>query len=301
VHVPFCKHHCGYCDFAVVAGKDHAQQLYVEALRCELSSLQETKPVDTIFIGGGTPTYLSAPLLDHLLTSVILWLGSAPEFSIEATPESLTEEKVAVLKSHGVNRISLGVQTFQDHLLKRLERIHNQLEIEKSLDLCLQSFPMVSLDMIFAVPLQTLVEWQSDLQRAISLGVSHISTYGLTYEKGTPLWKKLQRQEVLAQEEDNELAMYEYAMNSLPLAGIEQYEISNFARLGHECRHNQNYWANGSYYGFGLGAVRYLNGRRETNTRSLVDYLRRCLAGEPATQKIDALSKTEEIQGTIFA
>lgn len=302
VHIPFCKHHCGYCDFAVVAGRDHQQAIYLEALELELDSLKQPAVLDTLFIGGGTPTYLAHTELARLMAMLNRWLplAAGAEFSIEATPESLDTAKVAVLKAGGVNRISLGIQTFHDHLLERLERVHRQADIAPAVRLGMEAIGNVSLDLIFAVPGQSLQEWRDDLKRAIDLGVPHVSTYGLTFEKGTPLWKKRERKEIVSLEEELERSMYEASMDLLNAAGYGQYEISNFAKPGFECRHNQVYWANDPHFAFGLGSARYVGGRRENNTRSLDTYARKLFAGESPTQKGETLEPVERAKETIF-
>jgi oxygen-independent coproporphyrinogen-3 oxidase len=301
VHVPFCAHHCGYCDFAVAAGQDHLMDLYLEALSCELATLGEPRPVQTLFIGGGTPTYLDAARLERLLGEIDQWLPrrSDPEFSIEATPESLTADKVAVLAAHGVTRVSIGAQSFRPHLLRVLERIHNPDDVPGAVECVRRKIPQVSLDLIFGVPGQTLAEWDADLRRVLSLQPDHVATYGLTYEKGTRLWKQRERAEVRALDEDAELALYNQAIDTLEAAGFEHYEISNFARPGGRCRHNQVYWANEAYYGFGVGAARYVHGTRELNVRDTQLYVRRVLAGESPTFQSETLPPLERAKETI--
>jgi len=342
IHVPFCAHHCGYCDFAVVAGKDHLADRYLNALEREITTLREPQPVETIFLGGGTPTHLSVEQLHWLLGIIQHWFPvarpesskgvagaqntpvedsgratfrskgvagakSTPvedsgratlEFTVEANPATLTAEKIAVLAEHGVNRLSLGGQSFQPHVLRVLERDHQPADVARAVEQARTRIPQVSIDLIFGVPGQTLAQWRVDLQRGIELGVDHLSTYGLTYEKGTPLWKQREAGEVQAADEELERAMYELAMDLLPAAGFEQYEISNFARLGRRSRHNQVYWANHAYFGFGLGAARYVQGRREINTRDLSAYLRRAEAGESPVQQAEELSPEERARET---
>jgi oxygen-independent coproporphyrinogen-3 oxidase len=300
VHVPFCAHHCGYCDFAVAAGQDHLMDLYVEALGVELATLGEPRPVETLFIGGGTPTYLAAAQLERLLTEVTRWLPcSGSEFSIESTPDSLDDGKVALLARHGVTRVSIGAQSFQPHLLRVLERRHDPEDVPRAVECVRRGIGQFSLDLIFGVPGQTLAEWDDDLRRALALAPDHVSTYGLTYEKGTRLWKQRRAGEVRPLDEDSELTLYTHAMDTLTAAGFEQYEISNFARPGRRSRHNQVYWANHAYYGFGVGAARYVHGRRELNSRDLRAYLRRTLAGEPATMQSEDLGPEERARETI--
>jgi oxygen-independent coproporphyrinogen-3 oxidase len=301
VHVPFCAHHCGYCDFAVVAGKDDVIDLYLEALERELS-LGSRTPITTLFLGGGTPTHPAPAQLERLLRSVRRWLPleSGGEFSVEANPDTLTVEKVAVLAAHGVNRVSLGAQSFRSATLQALERAHRPEEIGKAVERVRQAgIEQLSLDLIFGAPGQTLADWQRDLEQALALAPDHISTYGLTYEKGTPLWKARRAGAVKPVTEDDELEMYQSAIDTLEKAGFEHYEISSFARPGCQCRHNQVYWANHAYFGFGMGAARYVRLRREVNTRDLHGYLRKVLAGEPATFQAEELEPRERARETM--
>jgi oxygen-independent coproporphyrinogen-3 oxidase len=301
VHVPFCAHHCGYCDFAIAVGQYSFIDLYLDALSAELSTLTEPQAVETLFIGGGTPTYLSAGQLERLLREVTHWLPLEPghEFSIEANPGTLDAGKVAVLADHAVTRVSLGAQSFHSRLLAVLERDHQPADVPRAVEIVRRRVPEVSLDLIFGVPGQTLAEWDVDLKRALALEPDHISTYGLTYEKGTPLWKQRQRGLVRALEEDAELAQYRHAIDGLEAAGFEHYEISNFAKSGRRSRHNQVYWANEPYYGFGMGAARYVNGTRALNTRDLRAYIRRALAGEATTLRSETLPPRERARETM--
>jgi oxygen-independent coproporphyrinogen III oxidase len=302
IHVPFCAHHCGYCDFAVVTGQDAQVSLYLEALDAELATLGEPQPVNSLFVGGGTPTYLDAHHLGLLLASVRRWLparGPTLEFTVEANPGTLSKEKVDVLADHGVNRISLGAQSFNPRLLKRLEREHAPADVPRSIDLVRPRIAQVSLDLIFGIPGESLSEWDRDLRQAIGLAPDHISTYGLTYEKGTRLWKQRQLGEIHALGEESELDMYSHGLDVLAESGFGQYEISSHARPGRRCQHNQVYWANEAYFGFGMGAARYLNGRRETNSRNLKTYLRRALSGVPATFQSETLSHEDRARETL--
>jgi oxygen-independent coproporphyrinogen-3 oxidase len=301
VHIPFCAHHCGYCDFAVAAGQDHLVDRYLDALAREIATLGTPQPVHTVFLGGGTPTHLSPPQLERLLGEVTRWLPLEPggEFSIEANPASLTADKAAVLAAWGVNRVSLGAQAFRPELLRVLERDHGADDICRAVDLVRRHGSQVSLDLIFGVPGQSLDHWEADLKKALALGPDHLSTYGLTYEKGTRFWKQRQRGHLRPVEEEAERAQYELAMDVLTAAGFEHYEISSFARPGRRCRHNQVYWANEAYFGFGMGAARYVQGSRELNTRALQTYLRRTLAGAPATFQRERLGPEERARETM--
>jgi oxygen-independent coproporphyrinogen-3 oxidase len=301
VHIPFCAHHCGYCDFAVVTGQDHRIDLYLEALGAELTTLGSPQPVDTLFLGGGTPTYLNCRQLESLLVLLTRWLPLQPghEFSIEANPGTFDADKVAVLADHGVNRVSLGAQSFHPHLLRVLERDHAPQDVLRSVEVARKRIPHISLDLIFGAPGQSTIEWQTDLDRALALEPGHLSTYGLTYEKGTRLWKQKGQGSVQPLDEEAELAMYVMAMTKLQDSGFEHCEISSFARSGERCRHNQVYWANEAYFGFGLGAARYVEGRREHNTRDLQNYLKKTLSGESATFQTETLQPEERARETM--
>jgi oxygen-independent coproporphyrinogen-3 oxidase len=300
LHIPFCAHHCGYCDFAVAAGTDHLIDLYLEALEMELAGLGAPAPVTTLFLGGGTPTYLSPAQLERLMRMIRHWLPlrGGGEFSIESTPESITPGKVDVLAAGGVNRVSIGVQTFHAHLLPALDRIHSPEQVAPAVEAVRSRGMNFSLDLIFGVPGQSLDDWRADLDRALGLRPDHLSTYGLTYEKGTPLWKDRERGQVKSLDEETELAMYLEAIDRLGAAGFEHYEISNFARPGRRCRHNEAYWANHAYFGFGVGAARYLGGKRELNVRGLKDYLKRVLAGGSPTFQGEELGPEERARET---
>jgi oxygen-independent coproporphyrinogen-3 oxidase len=301
VHVPFCAHHCGYCDFAVAVGQDHLAELYLDALAAELATLREPQPVQTLFIGGGTPTHLAAGQLDRLLTALRHWLPLRPggEWTVEANPDGLDADKVNLLAEHGLTRVSLGAQSFQPRVLSSLDRRHAAEETAAAVALVRRRIPVVSLDLIFAAPGQTEAEWRADLAAALALAPDHVSTYGLTYEKGTPLWKRRRRGEVRPLDEDAELALYTAAIEVLESAGFEHYEISNFARPGRRCRHNETYWANEAYFGFGMGAARYVRGRREVNTRDLQTYLRRALSGETTAFQSEELPPEERAKETM--
>jgi oxygen-independent coproporphyrinogen-3 oxidase len=288
IHVPFCAHHCGYCDFAVVTGRDELIDRYLDALEKELGTAQDQ--LDTLFIGGGTPSHLPVPQLKRLLEMLKrrFHLNPNHEFSIEVNPDSVTQEKVQLLAEFGVNRMSIGAQSFHTRTLAALERKHIAEEVPRVVEQVRSYMRSVSLDLIFGAPGQTLFQWQMDLERALALPINHLSTYGLTYEKGTRLWKEVREGHVLPLQEEDERRMYDLAMDWLNEAGWEHYEISSFATLGHRCRHNQVYWINLPFYGFGLGAARHLNFIREVNTRNLDVYIKRTLAGEDPTQQREA-------------
>lgn len=282
VHVPFCVHRCGYCDFTVVSGRDDLLESYLDALEIELRhTLLEPRAMRTLFLGGGTPTYLPATHLERLLAMLRNWLPVDPagEFSVECNPEQFTPDRMDVLVDFGVNRFSLGVQSFHAEHLRTLERSHSpEMVAEVVEQLRRRNIGNISLDLIFAVPGQTGDEWRETMVQAVSLAPEHLSTYGLTYEKGTRFWTSRLKSELIPAADELERWMYDLAMTLLPEQGYAQYELSNFARPGFACRHNQVYWNGESYYGFGPGAASYGNGIRRTNHRSTTTWIRRLLS-----------------------
>jgi oxygen-independent coproporphyrinogen-3 oxidase len=292
IHVPFCRHRCGYCNFTLVAGRDDLIEAYLEALERELSWLSEPREVDTLFFGGGTPTHLAAGQLERLFAIARRWLplAAAGEMSVEANPIDLNEAKSLVLANAGVARVSLGAQSFHDWKLGLLERDHCDLDIAASVEFIRRFARSTSLDLIFGVPEESLADWKQDLQAGMALAPDHISTYGLTFEKGTTFWSRLTRGELTRAHEETERQMYEAAIDTLTAAGYEHYEVSNFARPGHRCRHNETYWKGGGYFAAGPGASRFIGGRREINHRSTTTYISRVLAGDSPVAESEELA-----------
>jgi putative oxygen-independent coproporphyrinogen III oxidase len=292
VHVPFCKHRCGYCNFTVVAGRDDLIGAYLQAIERELSWLGEPRTVDTLFCGGGTPTHLSPAELSQLFHALrrSFLLADGYEFSVEANPADLTDDRIAVLVEHGVNRISLGAQSLDPTKLTFLDRDHEAAEIERCVSRIRAHVRSVSVDLIFGVPGETLDRWVADLNQIIRIQADHVSTYGLTYERGTALWIRWSKAQLERLDDETERLMFERAIDELTSAGYEHYEVSNFARAGHRCRHNEVYWAGAEYYAVGPGAARYVAGRREVNHRSTTTYLRRVLAGQSPVAESEQLS-----------
>ena len=292
LHVPFCAHRCGYCDFTLVAGRDDLTDDYLRAMSVELASLETPREVDTVFFGGGTPTHLPPRQLAELLELTQKWFVLAPgyEWSVEANPFGLSDEKIELLADAGVNRISLGVQSFDADVLKLLERDHRADEVVSAVERIRRRIENVGLDLIFGVPGQSLDLWRETLSKAIKLKPTHLSTYGLTFEKGTAFWTRREKGALAQLPDELERDMYAATMGDLAVAGFEHYEISNFARHGFRCRHNQTYWQAIPYYGFGPGAARYINGVRSSNHRSTTTWIKRVLAGERA------IGMTEELE-----
>ncbi len=306
VHVPFCLHHCGYCDFALVANRDHLIPQYLVALENELQAhrlaIGDAVDVDTIFIGGGTPTHLAPETLQSLFTLIYQHFRPTTnaEISVEANPDGLDDERLHVLRSNGVNRLSLGVQSFDDAVLRTLERTHTGNQAMQTVERCGKWFPNVSLDLIFGVPGQTAMSWQQTLKTAASLPVKHISTYGLTFEKDTPFFRREQHGQLKRTPDELERTMYLDAITQLSACGMQHYEVSNFAQPGFECRHNMVYWKADEYFAFGPGAASYLNGIRRTNTRSVVRWLKAWQNGETAVEDSEELSNEEKAREAIM-
>jgi oxygen-independent coproporphyrinogen-3 oxidase len=300
VHVPFCAHRCGYCNFALVAGRGDLVPSYLQAVELELQrQLTEPREVDTLYYGGGTPTQLRASGLRTLTQLTSYWhpLATGYEWTVEANPADMSPEVAEVLATAGVNRLSLGAQSFRAEKLRVLERDHTASDIERSVHLAREHGMAVSIDLIFAAPGESLGEWLDDLGRAIELRPQHISVYGLTFEKGTTYWSRRLRGELLQADDELERDMYVAAIDELAAAGFEHYEVSNFAQPECRSRHNETYWRGAEYYAVGPGAARYLAGVRETNHRSTTTYLQRVLAGESAVaerEQLDAESRARE-------
>jgi oxygen-independent coproporphyrinogen-3 oxidase len=294
IHVPFCRHRCGYCNFTVIAGRSDLHVEYIEALGQELSLLQTPRPVDTLFFGGGTPTELSHEHLQRLLQLVGHWfpLTAGGELSLEANPEDIDAHLVDLLSAEGVNRVSLGGQSFDRSKLQWLERNHDEICLHNSFELLSKKIATVSMDLIFGTPRETVSTWEKDVEQLMDLKPKHISTYGLTIEKGTTFFGRLQRDEFELPSEDVQREMYLLARHKLQSQGYEHYEVSNFALPGFHCRHNETYWLGAPYYAAGPGAARYIDGRREVNHRSTITYLKKIAAGE------SVVAESEQVQGS---
>ncbi|WP_041402840.1 radical SAM family heme chaperone HemW [Planctopirus limnophila] len=302
IHVPFCRHRCGYCDFTLVAGRDDLIPRYLAALEREMQAHDQPLVVQTVFFGGGTPTHLPIVELEQLLKMVTrrFPLADGGEFSIEANPLDMTEEVIDVLHSAGCNRVSLGVQSFQNKHLQTLERDHQGGEIPEIVQRIRARIPNVSLDLIFGVPGQTLVDWEYDLEQALACGPTHLSTYGLTFEEGTAFTTRKRRGQLTEIDEALEREMYALAIKRLQEEGFEHYELSNFARPGYQCQHNLAYWNGSPYAAFGPGAASYLQGTRRTNTRSVLGYLSRMEQGASVIAEAETLEKEHAMREALY-
>ena len=282
IHVPFCAHRCGYCDFAIITGRDDLVEPFLDALAMEFGALGEPREVDTLYFGGGTPSYLEEGRLARLCELARRWhpLAAGHEWTVEANPESLSPGQVRLLSANGVTRVSLGAQSLDDAKLWALDRRHGRTDVLRSVELLKAAGVAVCVDLMFAAPSETLAMWRRDLRDVIELAPDHVSTYGLTWERGTAFTIQRDRGTLAQLDEELEREMYAAAIDDLTAAGYEHYEVSNFARPGRRSRHNEVYWAGDEYFAAGPGAARYVDGVRETNHRSTTTYLKRVLAGE---------------------
>ena len=281
IHVPFCIHKCHYCDFysLVETGPKSRRPAFTDRLIEEIQAAGPwlTGPLETIFVGGGTPTLLEPDLWTRLLAAIRGDLNLQPdyEFTVEANPDTLSAELLEVLAAGGVNRLSMGAQSFDPALLKALERTHDPDNVPRGVEMARAAgITNFNLDLIFGIPGQTLEGWARDLETVLALEPAHLSCYNLTYEPNTPLAAKLRRGVIQRVDEDVEAAMYEATIDRLAGAGFEHYEISNWARPGRACRHNLLYWRNGSWWPLGPGAAGHVDGVRWKNAPRLGDYLR---------------------------
>ena len=292
IHIPFCRHRCGYCNFSLVAGRDHLVERFLDALEVEVRQLPELLELDTLFFGGGTPSHLGGDQLERLKQIVAqrFTLARDAEVSAECNPNDVDQEKMDALLRLGVNRISLGVQSLNPDKLKRLERDHSADEVAAAIELAKENVNSLSMDLIFAAPDETFPQWQTDLADALALQPDHLSTYELTYEKGTQFWNRLQRGGLKLSNEDVRADMYEHSRQQLGQDGWQQYELSSFSKSGHECRHNQSYWNGDDYFAFGPGASRFIAGTRSTNHQSTLTYMKRLETGQSPTDQTEQLT-----------
>ncbi len=299
IHIPFCKQKCRYCDFASWAGITDRMDSYVELLLEEANqqnTLMEGTP-ETVYIGGGTPSLLPPYLLFRLIRSLRNIWGISPdaEFTMEANPGTVTEEWLNAARSCGVNRLSLGIQACQDHLLAMLGRIHRFHDAEETVRLVRKAgFTNLNLDLMFGLPGQTEQEWRETLEAALSLNPEHISAYGLIPEEGTPLEEDLRFGRVKLPDPDEERNMYTAARTLLGEKGYFPYEVSNFSKPGYECRHNLGYWHQIPYLGLGVSAASMVSRKKEgagvsytrlTNPRNYADYESMIRYGNPSREE----------------
>lgn len=317
IHIPFCQHRCGYCDFNTYAGQGSLLPAYVTALCREIESITcefpERIPVHTVYFGGGTPSLLTTSQVQQILVTLQAQfeLTSTPEISLEANPGTVTLESLSGYREAGINRLSLGAQSFNPKELRLMERIHTEKEIYQAVKWARQAeFDNISLDLIFGVPNQTLESWQRSLSASADLGIEHLSLYHLTIEDHTPF--KIRLEQGLMPRPDDDLAvdMYEFALDYLARENFQHYEISNWARqrsgAWKTCRHNLQYWHNQPYFGFGAGAHGFLFKKRTANVNGIGAYIDRSINGNvhfPASAAVETvidISEKDEMQETMM-
>ena len=286
IHIPFCKRRCIYCDFFSTT-RSEEKPTYVHALCQELEMRKdylEGEEIETIYLGGGTPSQLSEDELKEIFTYIykVYCVSPDAEITLEANPDDLTPEYVAMLRQLPINRISMGIQTFQKETLKLLHRRHTAQQAIETFKRCREAgFQNISIDLMYGFPGETLNTWKEDLQQAIALHPEHISAYHLIYEEGTALWKLREQHQVEEADEDLSLTLFSTLIDELTTAGYLHYEISNFCLPGLHSRHNSSYWTGKKYLGCGPSAHSFNGCSRQWNVASLEKYIRGIQEGEP--------------------
>lgn len=269
IHIPFCIKICNYCDFCKVYYKIGYVSRYLDSLELEIKKRYKNELIDTIYIGGGTPNSLSIDKLKRLFEIIkIFKLKDKYEFTIECNIENIDKEKLELFKDNGVNRISFGVESFDKEILKILGRNHTEDMIFRNINLTKKYFDNINIDLMYGVN-DNIDIVKNDINKFLKLNINHVSCYSLIIEENTKLY--IDKHEYI--DEDIDRLMFDYINDTLGKNGYNHYEVSNYAKLGYESLHNKNYWLNGDYYGFGLGAVSYLDGYRISNTKSMSKYL----------------------------
>lgn len=275
IHIPFCVQKCNYCNFVSYKMNDENAKQYIKALEGEIKKTYANDKADTVYIGGGTPTVLGEELLESLFKCIKKNINISPdcEFTVEANPKTVTADKCNIMKEYGVNRISLGAQSFNDGELKFLGRIHTAYDTEYTYNLLRQKgFNNINLDLMFGLPCSNAQTLKTSIKKYISLNPEHISCYGLTAEHGTAYKKAIESKRIKELGEDDFAEIYNIVCKSLKDGGYMQYELSNFARDGFESKHNIKYWTQCEYYGFGAAAAGFLDGIRYVNTAKVREY-----------------------------
>ena len=295
LHVPFCFHKCHYCDFYSIVGNESQYESFVDQFIKELTIVgSKLDEVTTIFMGGGTPTLFEEPLFAKMLNAVHTHIPRAEtcEWTIEVNPETMTEEKANILVATGVNRVSIGAQSFDTTLLKSLERWHEPESVTRAVEFVTSAgIADFNLDLIHSIPGQTREQLLFDIEQATLLSPTHMSCYALTYEPNTPLRTRLERGDISRLSHDDEAAMFRLVREELVYRGYAQYEISNFAKPGHACKHNIAYWKNKNWWAIGPSASGHMNGRRWKNTPRISEYLK--FDSLPSVTDVEVLNSNE--------
>ena len=307
IHIPYCIHKCGYCDFNSHPIKQDEMNHYIDALVAEMKhyakTYSNTNIIRTIFLGGGTPTTLTVYQLERILKECVseFTVASDAEITIEANPATIDIEQLKSIRQTGYNRISIGVQSFDKAELKLLDRAHGPEEIHSTVDRARKAgFDNLSLDLMFAVPNQSLSSWESNLNKALEKNPEHLSTYNLTIEQGTAFSKLQSNGKLIMPDDDHQLELYKRTIERLTKKGFHHYEISNFARRGKECKHNITYWENKNTLGLGAGASSYMNGTRFKNINLPAHYIRQVKEKKTAVEHSETLELRQAMGETIM-
>lgn len=304
VHIPFCEHICYYCDFNKVFLKNQPVAEYLDALEREIELTLQQYPTDrleTIFIGGGTPTALNEQQMQRLMDIISKHLlpltDETLEYTVESNPDGVSPEKLDIMKAGGVNRVSFGVQSFDDGLLERIGRTHREAKVAETLDEAAKRFDNISVDLMFGLPNQTLEQVKYDVERALRLPITHISSYSLILEPHTVFAIQERKGKLPLPTQDLEAEMYRLMIETIEAGGLNQYEISNFSLPGKESRHNRVYWENDEYYGFGAGSHSYIDQTRRANIAPIPHYIK--AEGLPVRNETP-LTRVERMEEEMF-
>ncbi len=308
IHIPFCHQICNYCDFNKVFFKNQPVDQYIEALGKEIEMAVAKAPrafekIETIFLGGGTPTSLSAEQITRLLALISkhIPMSSVKEFSSEANPDELTREKLEALLNGGVNRLSMGVQSFDQGLLQKIGRTHTNEHVYETIALAKEvGFKNISIDLMYGLPGQTMEQWQDTLNKAMELNLPHFSAYSLIVEPKTIFYIQYAKGKLVLPTEDLEAEMYDVLMTTMENNGLKQYEISNFANEDHESVHNKIYWENDEYAGFGAGAHGYVEGVRYSNHGPIKKYIETVESGKLPIVYEHVVTAEERLEEQMF-
>ncbi|SFF53356.1 oxygen-independent coproporphyrinogen-3 oxidase [Halobacillus alkaliphilus] len=305
IHIPFCQQICHYCDFTKFFYNEKLADEYLEALEKEIHTYVpgEKAVVKTIFVGGGTPTVVTHKQLRKLLEMIHnhFDIAACEEYTFEANPGDLDLEKVQMLKDYGVNRISLGVQVFDDDMLEKIGRVHRVKDVYTNIDRLLQvGLSNVSIDLMYALPGQSVEDFEKTIDEALQFGLPHYSSYSLQIEPKTVFYQRYNKGTLVKPPEEDEAQMYEMLQEKLEANGVQQYEISNFAKPGFESKHNLTYWNNEYYYGIGAGSHGYLPGKRTINIRPLPAYVKQAMEnGKPVLHE-EPIGVKEQMEEEMF-
>lgn len=307
IHIPFCEHICHYCDFNKVFLQGQPVDEYLKMMKKEMQLQVKTYPsapeLETIFVGGGTPTSLNETQLQYLCDSIseTFTLKKDGEYTFEANPGELSREKLEILYQSGVNRLSFGVQSFTDDLLKRIGRTHRAADVYETIEKAQSvGFTNISIDLIYGLPGQTMEDFTDTLDKALALDLPHYSSYSLIVEPKTVFYNLMQKGKLHLPPQDTEANMYEKLMETMEKHNLHQYEISNFARTGFESRHNLTYWNNEEYYGIGAGAHGYTGGKRIANHGPVKKYMNPLQADELPVLETHVVPLNEKMEEEMF-